>query len=682
MRIICTPNIYASATLKSRIFPRSFGIQVKKCEGYILQFDKYSCYFTVRRSFIRIDKKFYNTNNSEKNLNELLNNVQKILNDNNFFVYIKNKERYDEKDISFKKAKKEEVDMFKLLNLLNKILVLINEKDNFKITIWKSPIFLDFLSLIKLKMSFFNFHEMFLFALCFSKIQFIPQMLLEEMILTIKEERYLHNFFKDDMNKFFQFLLILSNMKNIKNASVNLNFITFINNYIQVILNNIKKEEAKNEGELGHYQNNNNNVLGQNEGAYSREKKCISLDCYMLLCTSLCNLNVRNVVLLHEVSNEIVGILDGKNFDNILDKKFEVDIAKKLVNIYLSYATLGCTNYYFYDQLNAYLYNVIELLPMSSSLTLLLSIATLKEQADFNFPLCILSILEKKFLNKFYSLDGKDLLLLIYLYTYLKLYISNYHSYVCMFDYLFNIEHFSATNEEDKVKLFQIYVSLTHDYERTQGVGMLAHGNLDCQMRETDQMRKTNQTKDEKTNLSTEQNDNDDNMNKQCDRDALYSVYKINKIVVEKLEQKGILQKIQENMELGSEQDATDLKEEIQDQIDKLQVLLNTDFNDTIFKVKNIRKNKTVHNYYLSHIYLDIEKERDSIKKDSQKVIINFYINKLGNDVNNQIDIYTNMKRQHIKCLNIKYILVDLQQWKNFTHEEKKKFLIYEIMGV
>ncbi|SBS89733.1 DNA gyrase subunit A, putative (GyrA), partial [Plasmodium ovale curtisi] len=68
----------------------------------------------------------------------------------------------------------------------------------------------------------------------------------------------------------------------------------------------------------------------------------------------------------------------------------------------------------------------------------------------------------------------KDLLLLIYLFTYLKLYMSNYEQYVCMLDYLFNVHNFDLLKDgdsNDKAKLVQIYFSLkggNNDYKKKE----------------------------------------------------------------------------------------------------------------------------------------------------------------------------------------------------------------------
>lgn len=431
--------------------------------------------------FSRVSYRLYQTNKCEQNLNEILQKANDILKETNFYAYIKHEDVDVENNLKLKKKIDNDVEVFKLLNLLNKILMVIKENDDLKLKVWNNPIFIDFLSYIKLKIPLFNFYEMFLFVLCFSKIEFMPHDLLEEIMLVIKEENYLLHFLKEDKTKFFQFLLMLSNIKNLRGKYIkeenNLNknhinnnhvneklshYSTFINNYTNVILKGlIKKEDEKglDVEETKNYMNqiihtNDENIhdiknynLGEEENELKTKlSRTYELDCYMLLCTALYNLNVKNGFLLYHISNQIINIIENKNnemikeenmytenIQNINDHKIKqyietneitlekIEIAKKLINIYLSYSSLGCDNYHFYDKMNSFLYNTVEAIPISNCLTLLLSISTLKEQSTFNFPLCILSILEKKFINNFYVLDTRDLLLLIYLFTYLKL---------------------------------------------------------------------------------------------------------------------------------------------------------------------------------------------------------------------------------------------------------------------
>ncbi|CRH00955.1 conserved Plasmodium protein, unknown function [Plasmodium relictum] len=621
---------YINSFVRSNIFLGYLKIKIRKYER-TREFRTYLKHSNI----LRVDKKFYDALNFEKSLNETLSNVQKILNENNFYVYIKNKEG-NKYDLKLKKAENE-VDIFKLLNILNKILVIIKKNDDLKIKIWKSEVFLDFLTYLKIKIPIFNFHELFLFVLCFSKIQFMPQILLNEILETARDEFFLNNFFKDDRNKFFQFLLLLSNIKNIKSSPVNSNFSTFINNYIKVILDNIQKKEICVSEEKLHEKE-------IKESNQEIKDNYLTIDCYMLLCTSLYNFNIRDFALFYEVSNQIIKILD--NTSIVMEK---VEVGNKLINIYLSFCSLGYDNYYFYDKLNSFLYNVIDFLPLSSCVTLLLCISTLKEQINFNFPLCILSLLEKNFINKFYSLDDKDLLLLIYLFTYLKLYISHHESYICMIDYLFNFRNFNLSNEDDKLKLFQIYVSLTQ-------------GN-----------NNSNNNEIMKENINELEEDNKElHLNKKKNQNN------INKLIFEKLENIGAINKILKNIQLDNEHNIPELNNDINEHIDDLYLLLNNEFNNKIFKVKKIRKNEILFNYYLNHIYLVLHKIDNSEKE--HQVIIHFETSPFYN-FNNTIDIYTNMKKQHIHNLNINYILIKLCLWKNFTLEEKKKFLAHEILS-
>ncbi|CRG93759.1 conserved Plasmodium protein, unknown function [Plasmodium gallinaceum] len=620
---------YINGLARSNILLRNLKIKIRK---YEVAREFHTC--IKYNNILRVDKKFYDTFNCEKSLDETLSIVHKFLNENNFYAYIKNKED-NEHDLTFKKVENE-ADIFKLLNILNKIFVIIEKNDDLKIKIWKNEIFLDFMTYFKIKIPVFNFHELFLFVLCFSKTQFMPQILLNEILQVAKDETYLSSFFNDHREKFFQFLFLLSNIKNIKSSSVNSSFSTFINNYIKVVLNNIQENEISKVKEKIHEED----IEKSNQEI---KDKYLTIDCYMLLCSSLYNFNIRNFSLFYEISNQIIKILDNTN-----KGIEEVEIAKKLINIYFSFCSLGYDNYYFYDKVNSFLYNVIDFLPLPSCVTLLLCISTMREEVNFNFPLCILSLLEKNFINKFYVLDDKDLLLLIYLFTYLKLYISHYESYICMFEYLFNFRNFNLSNEDDKVKLFQIYVSLVKTNNKSSKIEILKDD--------------INEAKKDNMESSLNEKENQNN---------------INKLIVEKLENIDVINKILKNIELDSEQNAPELNKDINENIDIIYSLLN-EFNNKIFKVKKIRKNEVLFNYYLNHIYIVVHKIDNSEKE--HQVIIHFDTSTFDN-FNNPIDIYTNMKKQHIHNLNIKYILIKLCLWRNFTLEEKKKFLTYEIVS-
>ncbi|VEV57299.1 conserved Plasmodium protein, unknown function [Plasmodium vinckei vinckei] len=642
----------------------------KYCERTIIHTSSYNKNENIKSSYYSIlgyKKNYYHEINTEKNVNNILSEVDKILNSNNFNVYIKNKEEKNENKLSLKKE--HEIDVFKILNILNKILILIKEENNeFRINVWNNPTFKNLLSYIKLKIPIFNYNEMFLFILCFSKIQFIPQVLLEEVLVKLNEESYLSNFFKDDINKFFQFIFIFSSFKNLKNVASRQDFLQFVTEYINVIMRQ------------GLSNNNNNNE--QNNA------RKISLDCYMLLCSAMYNMNIKNEILLHEVCNEIISLLNDSKIDETVDDR--INVAKKIINIYFSYSSLGFNNYYFYEKLNSFLYNVVEGVSLSSSLTLLLTISTLKERKDYNFPLCLLSIIENKFINNFYALDQKDLLLLIYLFTYLKLYMSNYEQYVCMLDYLFNAHNFDFLKDgdsNDKAKLVQIYFSLKGgniDYKKKEN--NISHINIFELQKQT---QKLNDNINEK-NISHVQNDKE-NGDRHEKHEQTYNDNKseIKNIILTELQNKGVLQKIEQNVNgnmeikeiaIDDDDDFNEKKyEHVQEEIEIINKIINDKINDKIFKVNTIKKNIYINNYYYSHLYLHIEKDKKDNNKIYEKYVINLCTNE-NIDYFDQIDIYTNMKKEHLLDLHIKYIPINLLEWKNLSHHEKEKLLIQKLM--
>ncbi|CAD2108483.1 conserved Plasmodium protein, unknown function [Plasmodium vinckei] len=639
----------------------------KYCERTIIHTPSYNKNENIKNSYYSIlgyKKNHYHGINTEQNVNNILSEVDKILNSNNFNVYIKNKEEKNENKLSLKKE--HEIDVFKILNILNKILILIKEENNeFRINVWNNSTFKNLLSYIKLKISIFNYNEMFLFILCFSKIQFIPQVLLEEVLVKLNEDSYLSNFFKEDVNKFFQFIFIFSSFKNLKNVASRQDFLQFVSEYINVIMT---------QG-LSNNNNEQNNVCK------------ISLDCYMLLCSAMYNMNIKNEILLHEVCNEIISLLNDSKIGETFDDR--INVAKKIINIYFSYSSLGFNNYYFYEKLNSFLYNVVEGVPLSSSLTLLLTISTLKERKDYNFPLCLLSIIENKFINNFYALDQKDLLLLIYLFTYLKLYMSNYEQYVCMLDYLFNVHNFDLLKDgdsNDKAKLVQIYFSLKGgniNYKKTED--NISHINI-FELQE--QTQNLNDNINEK-NISHVQNDKENGDRHENNKRA-YNDNKseIKNIILTELQKKGVLQKIEQNVngnmeikEIAIDDDDFNEKkyEHVQEEIEIINKIINDKINDKIFKVNTIKKNIYINNYYSSHLYLHVEKDKNYNNKIYEKYVINLCTNE-NTDYFDQIDIYTNMKREHLLDLHIKYIPINLLEWKNLSHHEKEKLFIQKLM--
>ncbi|VTZ69163.1 conserved Plasmodium protein, unknown function [Plasmodium chabaudi chabaudi] len=646
----------------------------KYCERTIIHTPSYNKNGNTRNSYYSIlgyKKNYYHGINTEKNLNNILSEVDKILNSNNFNVYIKNKEENNENKLSLKKE--HEIDVFKILNILNKILILIKEEnDEFRINIWNNSTFKNLLSYIKLKIPIFNYNEMFLFILCFSKIQFIPQVLLEEVLVKLNEDSYLSNFFKDDVNKFFQFIFIFSSFKNLKNVASRQDFLQFVNEYINVILTQ------------GLSNNNNNEQNNVHK---------ISLDCCMLLCSAMYNMNIRNEILLHEVCNEIISLLNDRKIDETFDDG--INVAKKIINIYFSYSSLGFNNYYFYEKLNSFLYNVVEGVPLSSSLTLLLTISTLKERKDYNFPLCLLSIIENKFINNFYALDQKDLLLLIYLFTYLKLYMSNYEQYVCMLDYLFNVHNFDLLKDgdaNDKAKLVQIYFSLKGgniDYIKAEN--KISYNNIFELQEQAKDLNENNLNGNiNEKNISYAQNDEEKGSRHENNKRA-YNDNKseIKNIILKELQNKGVLQKIEQNVngnmeikEIAIDDDDFNEKkyEHVQEEIEIINKIINDKMNDKIFKINTIKKNIYINNYYFSHLYLHVEKDQKCNNKLYEKYVINLCTNE-NTEYFDQMDIYTNMKREHLLDLHIKYIPIDLLKWKNLSYPEKEKLLIQKLMG-
>ncbi|KYO01873.1 hypothetical protein PGSY75_0618100 [Plasmodium gaboni] len=686
------------------------------------------------KPFSRVSYRLYETNSCEKNLNEILQKANDILKETNFYAYIKHEDVNVENNLKLKKKIDNDVEVFKLLNLLNKILMVIKENDDLKLKLWNNPIFIDFLSYIKLKIPLFNFYEMFLFVLCFSKIQFMPHDLLEEVMFVIKEENYLLNFLKEDKTKFFQFLLILSNIKNLRgkymkqehnlnNNHININHInenvshysTFINNYTNVILNSlINKEDEKDIDvkETQKYMNNINHTndenihdiknynLGEEENELkSKLSHTYELDSYMLLCTALYNLNITNGLLLYHISNQIINIIENKNnemikkenmytenIQNINDHKIKqyietneitldkIEMAKKLINIYLSYSSLGCDNYHFYDKINSFLYNIIEAVPISNCLTLLLSISTLKEQSTFNFPLCILSILEKKFINNFYALDAKDLLLLIYLFTYLKLYVSHHEAYICMLDYLVNFHNIDyLSSEEDQVKLLQIYISLSQTSQNDISEKKEKKRKKKILIGENEFNKNVDKNEIRYEKQCEGKNEEEEKFD-YCDDPENNN---INKLIVQKLKTNGVMDKLFKNIKIENEANIPERNEEINEYIDDLYSLLTKEFDNKICKIINIKKNEIYLNYYLNHVYLILQKMDNS--NHENEIVIHFDTNDVDY-VSNPIDIYMNMKKQHINNFNRKYILINIYIWRNFTNEEKKKFIYDNII--
>ncbi|EAA17037.1 hypothetical protein, partial [Plasmodium yoelii yoelii] len=117
-------------------FNNKEGIRLcKYCEKTITYTPSYNKNGNIKSNYCSIlgyKKNYYHGINSEKNLNNILNEVDKILNGNNFTVYIKNKEENNENKLSLKKEN--EIDVFKILNILNKIIILIKEEnDEFRI---------------------------------------------------------------------------------------------------------------------------------------------------------------------------------------------------------------------------------------------------------------------------------------------------------------------------------------------------------------------------------------------------------------------------------------------------------------------------------------------------------------------------------------------------------------------
>ncbi|CAG9477933.1 unnamed protein product [Plasmodium vivax] len=557
-------------------------------------------------------------NRWETELRETIQRVDQILRENNFEVYIQGMG-----DGGVAQAAAKEVDAYKLLHLLNRILLLSREAEGSseaETTIWECPTFLSLLGFIKLKMPSFNIHEMFLLALCFSKIQFMPQMLMEPFLLTVQEGPYLQGFLEADVNKFFQFFFIVSSIKNVRvGEKADALFGTFAGNFVQVVWDFLA-------GVSGHVPCRQSRLSGR-----------LPLDCCHLLCVALHNARVRNAPLMHRVATELV---DHLNDHHRLDKQDQVDVAKKLINIYLAYASLRCENYHLYEKLNTFIYNLVEDLPLASCLTLLLSIATLKEQSGFNFPLCLLSSLEKRFSAKFYSLDVKDLLLLIYLLTYLNLHVANTDAYVCMLDHLFLFHKFEASLEEERVKLFQIYVSLRQSFQS----GML--GGLDPEGATH-------------TSGSCHEVDLHESSQRAC-RDKLQHV----------------LRKVQANMQVEHEQNPPEYAQELDEEVNNLYALLHQMRGHPFF-INNLRKNQVVLGYYLSHISFDLEQEENP-KGESQKIAILFDADR-SHFSDNSFDIYFNMKRNHLAKLNIKCLSIKLHQWRELSPEERRRFIGVEL---
>ncbi|ANQ08936.1 Uncharacterized protein PCOAH_00035020 [Plasmodium coatneyi] len=569
------------------------------------------------------------TNRSEKELEKTIKLVDKILKENNFDVFMKGMGNGGVPRVAAK-----EVDAYKFLHLLNRILVLSKEADcssDGRTNIWKCPTFLNLLGYIKLKIPSFNIQEMFLFALCFSKIQFMPQMLIHDFLLTIQEKPYLQGFLEADVNKFFQFFFIVTSMKNMRvGEQTDLMFATFSTNFVEVVLDFLAGADVTPSDESTEL---NSDLPGD-------LPRHLPLDCYHLLCVGLHNANVRNAPLMHRVATEIVHLL---NDHHTLDKQDQIDAAKKLINIYLAYVSLRCENYYLYEKLNTYMYNLIGELPLASCLTLLLSIATLKEQKCFNFPLCMLSSLEKNFCCKFYSLDAKDLLLLIYLFTYLNLHVANTDAYVCMLDHLFNVHKFEASHEEERVKLFQIYVSLMQSFPSAVSRGL-------------DSLREnhTNSYCDNEVDVEVEVDESDQRTRRTKLQNAL--------------------EKIQASMQMQHEQNPPEYAQELNEEVDNLHEMLRQ-ISGSTFCIKNLSKNKVLLNYYLSHISFDLKKE-GSPETESQKVVILFDTDKT-HLCDNSFDIYCNMKRNHLTTLNMKCFSINLHQWRELSPEERRQFIAF-----
>lgn len=115
------------------------------------------------------------------------------------------------------------------------------------------------------------------------------------------------------------------------------------------------------------------------------------------------------------------------------------------------------------------------------------------------------------------------------------------------------------------------------------------------------------------------------------------------------------------------------------EEIEIINKIINDKINGKIFKVNNIKRNIYINNYYFSHLYLHIEKGQKSNNKIYDKYVINLCTNE-NTDYFGKIDIYTNMKREHLLDLHIKYIPIDLLKWKNLSHHEKEKLLIQKLI--
>eukprot|EP00366_Plasmodium_knowlesi_P003998 XP_002261495.1 hypothetical protein, conserved in Plasmodium species [Plasmodium knowlesi strain H] len=583
------------------------------------------------------------TNRSEEELEKTIKLVDKILKENNFDVYIKGIVNTG----GVPKAASKEVDAYKFLHLLNRILVLsreVDESSDGKTNIWECPTFLNLLGYIKLKIPSFSIHEMFIFVLCFSKIQFMPQMLMHDFLLTVQEKSYLKGFLEADVNKFFQFFFIVTSIKNVRvGDQTDSLFASFATNFVEVVLDFLAVRDATSPGESVHLPTDQQSDIppDQQSDVPTDLRNDLPLDCYHLLCVALHNANVRNASLMHRVATEILHLL---STHQDLDKYNQIDLAKKLINIYLAYVSLKCENYYLYEKLNTYLYNHIEELPLPSSLTLLLCIATLKEQKCFNFPLCMLSSLEKNFSGKFYSLDAGDLLLLVYLLTYLNLHIANTETYVCMLDHLFNVHKFEPLHEDERIKLFQIYVSLVQSFPNA----------MSCELHS------------EITSHTNGANRKCDSEGEEHDSDQPTCRTKL----------QNVLRKIQANMQVQNEQNPPEYAEELNEQVDNLHEMLQQISGNT-FSITNFRKNTVVLSYYLSHISFDLKKEGIP-EAESQKIVILFDTDKTHLS-DNSFDIYCNMKRNHLAMLNIKCFPIKLHQWRELSPEERRQFLTFEL---
>ncbi|EUD68496.1 hypothetical protein C922_00892 [Plasmodium inui San Antonio 1] len=610
------------------------------------------------------------TNRSEDELEKTIKLVDQILKENNFDVYMKGMG-----DGGVPKAATKEVDAYKFLHLLNRILLLSREGEgssDAKTNIWECPTFLNLLGYIRLKIPSFNTHEMFLFALCFSKIQFMPQMLMQDFLLTVQEKTFLQGFFEEDVNKFFQFFFIVTSIKNVRMGDkTDSLFATFASNFVQVVLDflaggGVTSEECT-PGDL----------LSDLPSDLPRR---LPLDCYHLLCVALHNANVRNAPLMHRVGIEIVHLLDRHH----PDQNDRIDAAKKLINIYLAYASLRCENYHLYEKLNTFLYSLIEELPLASCLTLLLSIATLKEQNSFNFPLCMLSSLEKHFYSKFYSLDEKDLLLLIYLLSYLNLHVANTDTYVCMLDYLLNFHKFEPSQEDERVKLFQIYVTLMQSFPSEISGGHSAALSTFCDGGDNDPSpgrstqggglhHETASHTNGRCGKEVEAHELDQAARRNCDEEV--EGHELHQAARRTMLQNA-LRKIQGSMQMEPEQSPQEYAQELNEHVDSLHEMLLQMSGNTFF-IKNLSKNRVLHNYYLSHICFDLKKEESS-ETESQKIAILFDTDRT-HLCDNSFDIYYNMKRNHLTKLNIKCFSINLHQWRELSPEERRQFIAFEL---